>query len=206
MGLDSVGETCSKMWQGKPRLTVASNQTKLAISTIFNVAMSVEKWLLTCYTARKTIFSFSRLSEKMVFPKKLCWNMIFLVILGKMIFLFPENIILYLRRKMKDDLSQKKYTEIWYFLQMFRKDGPFKRNRAGTWSFLYYLERWYFFPQNIFFPWEEREGPSFSRNTWKYEIFCAHVRVLQTRHHAPCQKQIKDTLIPQKYTRRWLTF
>ena len=57
------------------------------------------------YTALKTIFSFSRRPEKMVFPKKLCWNMIFLVLSGKMIFLFPENMILHVRRKMKDDLS-----------------------------------------------------------------------------------------------------
>ena len=46
------------------------------------------------FTARKTIFSFSRRPEKMVFPKKLRWNMIFLVLSGKMIFLFPENTIL----------------------------------------------------------------------------------------------------------------
>ena len=57
--------------------------------------------------------SFLKCSEKMVFPKKLHWNMIFLVVLfGKMIFLFPENMILFFRRKMKDDLSQKKYMEI----------------------------------------------------------------------------------------------
>ena len=58
-------------------------------------------------TARKTISSFSRRPEKMVFPKKLRWNMIFLVLSRKMIFLFPENMILHLRGKMKDDLSQK---------------------------------------------------------------------------------------------------
>ena len=34
--------------------------------------------------------------------------MVFLVLLEKMIFLFPENMILPLRWKMKDDLSQKK--------------------------------------------------------------------------------------------------
>ena len=72
-------------------------------------------------------------------------------------YFFPENIILYPRRKMKDDLSQKKYTEIWYFLQTFWKDGVFKIDHAGTWSFLYCLERWYFFPENIFFPWAESE-------------------------------------------------
>ena len=33
--------------------------------------------------------------------------MIFLILSGKMVFLFPENMILFFRRKMKDDLSQK---------------------------------------------------------------------------------------------------
>ena len=55
----------------------------------------------------KTIFSFSKCSEKMIFPRKLRWNMILLVSSGKMIFLFPQNMILFFRRKMKDDLSQK---------------------------------------------------------------------------------------------------
>ena len=58
-------------------------------------------------TARKTIFSFSKCFEKMVFPKKSHWNMIFLVLSRKMILLFPENMILFFRHKRKDDLSQK---------------------------------------------------------------------------------------------------
>ena len=49
--------------------------------------------------ARKTIVSFSRRPEKMVFPKKLRWNMIFLVLLGKIMFLFHENMILTLDGK-----------------------------------------------------------------------------------------------------------
>ena len=45
-----------------------------------------------------------------------------------MIFGFPENMILFFRRRMKDDLSRKKtYMEIRYFLQMFWKDGLFKK-------------------------------------------------------------------------------
>ena len=52
----------------------------------------------------------------MVFPKKSRWNMIFLELSGKMIFLFPENMILFFRRKRKDDLSQKDYLEIRCFL------------------------------------------------------------------------------------------
>ena len=45
-------------------------------------------------TAQKATFYFCRRPEKMVFPKKSRWNMIFLVLLGKMIFLFPKNMIL----------------------------------------------------------------------------------------------------------------
>ena len=82
----------------------------------------------------------------MAFPKKSCWNLIFLVLSGRIIFLFPENMILPPDGKWKMIfLKKKKYTEIWYLLQMFWKDGLFKKDRAGTWSFLYYLERWYFF-------------------------------------------------------------
>ena len=44
--------------------------------------------------------------------------MIFLVLLSrKMIFLFPENIILFFRRKMKDDLSQKIYRKYDIFFK-----------------------------------------------------------------------------------------
>ena len=58
-------------------------------------------------TAWKTIFSFSKCPEKMVFPKMLHWNMIFVVFSGNMIFLLPKNIILFFKRKVKDDSSQK---------------------------------------------------------------------------------------------------
>ena len=40
----------------------------------------------------------------------------------------------------------KKYTEIWCFLEAFRKDDLSKKGCAGTGSFLYYPQRWYFFP------------------------------------------------------------
>ena len=77
--------------------------------------------LVSPNTARKTIFSFSRRPEKMVFPKKLRWNMIFLVLSGKMIFLFPENMILYVRRKMTDDLSQKNTRKYSIFFKLSEK-------------------------------------------------------------------------------------
>ena len=111
-------------------------------------------WFLirTSNIARKTKFYFSRRPGKMVFPKKSWWNMIFLVLSGKMTFLFSKNMILPLDGKWKMIFVKKKYTEIWYFLQMFRKDGLFKRDYyAGVWSLLYYLERWYFFPKTWYF-------------------------------------------------------
>ena len=122
--------------------------------------------------------------------------MIFLVLFGKIMFLFLENMILTLDRKWKMIFFQKKYKEIWYFPQVFRKEGLFKKkNRAETWSFLYYLERWYFFPKNtIFFPWPGSQRWPSSRNTWIYDIFCVQVWVLQTWCHA---------LLPKKKNQRW---
>ena len=39
---------------------------------------------------------FFKCSEKMVFPKKSHWNMVFLLSSGNMAFLFPENVIFFL--------------------------------------------------------------------------------------------------------------
>ena len=101
----------------------------------------------------KSYFCFSRRPEKIVFPNNSRWNVNFFVLSGKMIFLFPENMILPPDGKWRM-IFLKKYTEIWYFLQMFWKDGLFEKDRAGIWSFLYYLERWGVFPPNTgyFFP------------------------------------------------------
>ena len=51
--------------------------------------------------------------------------MIFLVFLGKMNFLFPENMILPLGRKIKDDLSQK---------NTWKNDIFFKRSEKMVFS------------------------------------------------------------------------
>ena len=129
----------------------------------------------TMVTARKTIFSSFKCSEKMVFPKKSHWNMIFLIVLsGQVIFLFPENMIFFFRRKkMKDDLSQK-YT--WKYDIFFKcpKKMVFPIKIALeydlsciTWKDgIFFLKIWYFFFGS------ENERWSFSRNTWKYDIFC----------------------------------
>ena len=82
-------------------------------------------------TTKKQTFVCSKCSKKIVFQKKLHWNMTFLVLSRKMIFLFNENMILFFRQKMKGNLSKKKYMEIWYILQTFWKDYLSKKTAAG---------------------------------------------------------------------------
>ena len=86
---------------------------------------------------------FFKCFEKMVFPKKLHCNMVFLISWGKMAFFFPENNILFLRTE---------------------------------------NERWYF-----------------SKNTWKYHVFCMLVKVVfsfPTNMKLPfCQKSKDDLFL-----------
>ena len=112
--------------------------------------------------ARKTIFPFSKCSEKMDFPKKSNWNMICLVSTGKMAFLFPKNMILFFRDGKWNDLSQKKYMEIWFFLQMFWKCSFFKKNHWNEIFFVSPRKMVFPFPENlIFFLYTESERWSF---------------------------------------------
>ena len=135
----------------------------------------------------------------MVFPKKLRWNMIFLVLSGKMIFLFRENMILYLRRKMKDDLFQKNTLKYDIFFKLSEKMVfPKRAAPAHDLSCIIWKDG-IFSRKHDIFSWTESERQSFSKNIWKY-IFCVHARVLQTWRHALLSKKVKDGLIPQKYT------
>ena len=139
------------------------------IRIILCLRMNKENTIQNIIAARKTIFSFLRRPEKVVFPKNCAGIWSFLYYREIWYFFFPQiwSYILYGKWKM---IFLKKYTEIWYFLQTFWKDGPSKKGHAGTWSFLYYLQRWYFFAENmIFFPWAESERRSFSANTWKHD-------------------------------------
>ena len=131
----------------------------------------------------KPYFPFCWRPEKMVFLKKLCWNIIFLALLGKMIFLFPENMILYLRRKMKDDLSQKKIDGNMIFSLNLLKRWSFQEGPRRHMIFLVSSGEMVFFSPKTYF------SPS-SGNTWKFDIFCILVRVLQACHHTPPSKKI----------------
>ena len=92
------------------------------------------------------------------------------------------------------------------FLKKIHENIIFSSNFLKIWSFqkgpprhiIFFVlsgKMVFFFPENmIFFPWAESERRSFSENTWKYEIFCVHVWVLQTWHHAPLPKKSKMVL------------
>ena len=133
----------------------------------------------------------------MFFPKNCAGIWSFLYYWEISNFFFPKTLSYPLDGKWKISFS-KKYTEICFFLQMFWKDGLFKKDCAATWYFLHYQGKMVFFPKNIiFFPWDKSEGRSFSRNWWKYGNFCVHVRVLQTWRHAPLSKKARKILSPK---------
>ena len=128
--------------------------------------------------------------------------MIFPVLLGKIMFLFLENMILTLGGKWKMIFFKKIQGNIISSSGLPKRRSFQKGPRTRTWSFLYYLERWCFFPENtIFFPWAGSQRWPLSRNTWKYDIFCVHVWVLQTLCHAPLLKKKKSRIaLSQKNT------
>ena len=102
-------------------------------------------------TAQKTIFSFSRCPEKVVFPKTLYWNMISLVLSGEMIFLFPKNMILQLGREMKDDLSQKNTQKYNIFFKLSEKMVFSKRATLRDMIFFVLSRKIVFFPKICYF-------------------------------------------------------
>ena len=105
----------------------------------------------------------------MLFPKNCAGIWSFLYYRERWYFFSPKIWSYTLDGKWKM-IFLKKYMEIWYFLQAFWKDGLSKMGRAGTWSFLYYLERWYFLPENmIFLSWTESERRPFPGNTWEHD-------------------------------------
>ena len=86
--------------------------------------------------------------------------MIFLVSSGKRIFLFPENMILLFRRKMKDHLSQK---NMWKYDIFFKCSENIVSPKKSHWNIIFLLSSgkmaFLFFRENmIFFLRTENEG------------------------------------------------
>ena len=92
---------------------------------------------------------------------------------------------------MKDDLSQKIHGKM-IFSSSVLKRWSFQKGLRWDMIFLVLSGKIVFFSQKH--DRKESEERSFSRNTWKYEIFCVLVRVLQTWLRAPPSKKSKIIL------------
>ena len=98
----------------------------------------------------------------------------------------------------------RKYMEIWCFLQMFRKDCSVFSKRidlTGTWSFLYYLEKWFFFSRkhDIFSLGGKWKMIFLKKYTEIWYSLCTCTGATNVTPH-PSAKKVKDDLILQKYT------
>ena len=136
----------------------------------------------------------------MVFPKKSRWNMIFLVLSGKMVFLFPENMILPFRRKIKYDLSQKIHGTMIFFSNVLRRWSFQKGLRRGM-IFLALSGKMVFFArkQDIFSLGGKWEVTFLKKYMEKWYFLCTRAGVTNVAPR-PSVKKIKDGLIPQKCT------
>ena len=141
--------------------------------------------------------SFFRTSWKDGLSKKIALEYDLPCIIGKDIFLFPESMILYLRRKMKDDLSQKNTRKYDVFFKLSEKIVfPKRVAPADDLSCIIRKDR-IFFPKTWYIFLGQRVGAAFPR---KYMEICVYVRVLETWRHTALSKKTKYDLIPQKYT------
>ena len=138
-------------------------------------------------TARKTIFSFSRRPEKMVFPKKSRWNMIFLVLLGKIMFLFLENMILTLGGKWKMIFFKKIQGNMIFSSGPPKRRSFQERPRRDMIFFVLSGKMVFFSRKHDIFSWAGNQRQLFSRNTWKY-FLCTRVGVTGLVSRPPAKK------------------
>ena len=123
--------------------------------------------------------------------------MILLVLLGKVMFLFPENMILHLRRKMKDDLSQKNTWKYDIFFKLSGKMVFSKRAGPGHDLSCIIWKDGIFSRKHDILSLGRKSEMTFLKNTWKYDIFCVQLLVLKTWCHAPLPKKSKMVLSPK---------
>ena len=157
----------------------------------------------TVPTARKTVFSFSKCFGKIVFPKKSYWNMIVLVLSGKMISLFPENMIWFFRHKRKDDLSERK-KKPWkydFFSKCPEKMIFPKKLCLNTIFFLVSGKRVFLFSRkydisSLGEKWKKMIFIKKRTEIWCFLYICVGV----TNMPLPSWQKNKDTLAQKKYT------
>ena len=154
-------------------------------------------------TAWKTIFSFSGRPEKTVFPKKFRWNMIFLVLLEKMIFLFPEIMILLLERKMKDYLSQENTWKYDVFFKCSEKIVPSFRKGLTSPGHDLSCTIWkndFFFPKTWYFFLGRKMKDDLSQEIHGNMIFSMYLYGCYKRDTSPlCEKSQRWSYLAKIY-------
>ena len=131
----------------------------------------------------------------MVFPKKSRWNMIFLVLSGKMIFLFPQNMILPLRWK-KKDLSQKIHKNIFSSnaLIVFSKGLPLGHDLSWYWKMVFFSRK-----HDILFPGRKAGGDLFQEKHEKMK-FSVYTYGCYKRDSVPLYRKKPKIILSQKNT------
>ena len=122
--------------------------------------------LLGYYT--KTIFLFPKYYEKMVYQKKLPWNMIFLLLSRKMIFSRKYDLVLWTENG-RSSLS-KDTTEDYIFCKCSEKMNFQKTALECDLSCIIRKDD-IFFEHMILFLRQERKDDLSQKNIWKYDIF-----------------------------------
>ena len=142
----------------------------------------------------------------MVFPKKSRWNVIFLVLLGKIMFLFLENMILILGGKW-NMIFFKKIQGNMIFSSGLPKRRSFQKGPRWDMVFLALSGKMAFFfrKHDIFSLGRKPVIIPLKKYMEIWYFLCTRVGVTNLVSR-PLPKIITDGLIPQKYTYRWLTF
>ena len=112
-------------------------------------------------------------------------------IIGKNDISFFQKYDLTLRRKMKDDLSQKKIHGNMIFSSNVLKRWSFQK-RLLRWAMIFIVlsGKMVFFPENmIFLPWKESERQAFPRNTWNMKFSVYTYRCYKRGAMPLCQKK-----------------
>ena len=150
-----------------------------------------------CTENYKTYFLFPDVLKRWHFQKNCAGIWSFLYYWERSCFFFPKIWSYIWDGKWKMIFIKKSTRKYGIFFKLSEKMVFLKRAAPGhDLSCIIWKDG--IFPKNaIFFPWAGSQRWPFSRNTWKYDIFCVHVWVLQTRCHASQTKKIKGGLILQ---------
>ena len=137
----------------------------------------------------------------MVFPGGGAGAWSFLCCRCRWYFFFLENMILFFRQKMKDDLSQKKYMEIWYFLEISWKDGLSKKS-APDYTILFSFSRKYDLvlqAENEDHPSQKKKTKQKKTRTHIFCVFCKSVAPFSYGRGVTLLPKSKDDLFVSKY-------